>query len=70
MVKSIYMLYFFKSLIDFDLIEVHLILDRVWSGRVRIGSNQFDFFKKIRSIRVQIRTGRTDFSDQIEFCNL
>jgi hypothetical protein len=37
-IGSIYMLCFFRSLIDFDWIEYHLISGRVGSGRVRIGS--------------------------------
>jgi hypothetical protein len=37
-VGSIYMLCFFRSLIDFDWIEGHLISDRVGSSRVRVGS--------------------------------
>jgi hypothetical protein len=45
------MLYFFRSLIDFDWIKGHLISDRVGSGRVRIGSDQFDFLKKIDRFR-------------------
>jgi hypothetical protein len=49
--RSIYMLCFFRSLIDFDWIEGHLI-----SGRVRIGSGQFDFLKK--SDRVGFESGR------------
>jgi hypothetical protein len=50
------MLYFFRSLIDFDWIECHLISSRVGSGRVRIGSGQFDFLKK--SNRVGSGSGR------------
>jgi hypothetical protein len=42
-VGSIYMLCFFRSLIDFDWIKSHLI-----SGRV--GSGQFDFLKKLDRI--------------------
>jgi hypothetical protein len=39
-IGSIYMLYFFRSLIDFDWIGGHLISGRVGSGsdRVRVGS--------------------------------
>jgi hypothetical protein len=51
-VGSIYMLCFFRSLIDFDWIEGHLISDRVGSSRIRVGSNQFDFLKKIGSDRI------------------
>jgi hypothetical protein len=47
---------FFRSLIDFDWIEGHLISDRVGSGRVRIGSDQFDFLKK--SGRIGFGSGR------------
>jgi hypothetical protein len=36
---NLYIVFFFRSLIDFDWIEGHLIL-----GRVRIRSNQFIFF--------------------------
>jgi hypothetical protein len=43
------MLCFFRSLIDFDWIEGHLISDRVESG-------QFEFLKK--SGRVGFRSGR------------
>jgi hypothetical protein len=43
------MLYFFRSLIDFDWIESHLISGRIGSGQVRIGLGQFDFFFKIES---------------------
>jgi hypothetical protein len=39
-VGLIYMLCFFRSLINFDWIEDHLI-----SGRVRVRSDQFDFLK-------------------------
>jgi hypothetical protein len=44
-IGSIYILYFFRSLIDFDLIKSNLISGRVGSGldRVWIGSDQFDF---------------------------
>jgi hypothetical protein len=52
-VGSIYMLCFFRFLIDFDLIEGHLI-----SGRVLFESDQFDFFKK--SDRVGFRFGRLE----------
>jgi hypothetical protein len=38
-VGSIYMLYFFRFLIDFDLIEGNLISDRVRSGRIRVRSD-------------------------------
>jgi hypothetical protein len=41
------MLCFFRSLIDFDWIKGHLISDRIGSGRVRIGLDQFDFLKKL-----------------------
>jgi hypothetical protein len=37
------MLCFFRSLIDFDWIDGHLISSRVGSGQVQIESNQFDF---------------------------
>jgi hypothetical protein len=37
-VGSIYMLYFFRSLIDFDWIKGHLISGRVESGRIWVGS--------------------------------
>jgi hypothetical protein len=46
-VGSIYMLCFFRSLIDFDWIKGHLI-----SGRVRVKSDQFDFLKKNGSGRI------------------
>jgi hypothetical protein len=39
------MLYFFRSLIDFDWIEGYLIPSRVGLGRIRIGSDQFNFLK-------------------------
>jgi hypothetical protein len=42
-VGSIYILYFFRSLIDFDWIENHLILSRFGSGRIQKGSDQFEF---------------------------
>jgi hypothetical protein len=38
------MLCFFRSLIDFDLIEGHLISGPVESGSDRVRSGQFDFF--------------------------
>jgi hypothetical protein len=41
------MLCFFRSLIDFDWIKSHLISGRVGSRRVRVGSGQFDFLKKL-----------------------
>jgi hypothetical protein len=44
------MLCFFRSLIDFDWIKDHLISDRVGSDRVRIGSDQFDFLKKMDQV--------------------
>jgi hypothetical protein len=44
------MLCFFISLIDFDWIKVHLISGQVGSDRVRIGSDQFDFLKKLDRI--------------------
>jgi hypothetical protein len=44
-VGSIYILYFFISLIDFDWIEGHLISGRVGSDQVGFGSDQFDFLK-------------------------
>jgi hypothetical protein len=50
------MLCFFRSLIDFNWIEGHLISGRVGSGRVRVGSGQFDFLKK--SGRVGFGSGR------------
>jgi hypothetical protein len=43
------MLCFFRSLIDFDWIEGHLISDRIGSGRVRVRSDQIDFLKKLGS---------------------
>jgi hypothetical protein len=51
----IYMLCFFRSLIDFDWIEGHLISGRVKSGRVRIGSDQLNLFKK--SDRIGFESG-------------
>jgi hypothetical protein len=44
------MLCFSISLIDFDWIKDHLISGRVRSGRVRVGSDQFDFLKKLDRI--------------------
>jgi hypothetical protein len=41
---------FFRSLIDFDWIEGHLISGRVGSSRVRVGSDQFDFLKKLNQV--------------------
>jgi hypothetical protein len=58
---------FFRSLIDFDLIEGHLIPDRVGSGQIRIESNQFDFLKKNGSDRIRVQT---DFSGQVGFCHV
>jgi hypothetical protein len=55
-VGSIYILCFFRSLVDFDWIEGHLISGRVGSNRVRVGSDQFDFFKK--SDRIEFGSGR------------
>jgi hypothetical protein len=55
-VGSIYMLCFFRSLIDFNWIESHLISGRVGSGWVRVGSGQFDFLKK--SDRIGFGSGR------------
>jgi hypothetical protein len=40
------MLYFFRFFIDFDWIESYLISDRVRSDPIRIGSDQFNYFKK------------------------
>jgi hypothetical protein len=53
-VRSIYMLCFFKSLINFDWIKCHLFSGRVGSGQVLLGLSQVSliFFK---------------ISDQIEF---
>jgi hypothetical protein len=51
-VGLIYILCFFRFLIDFNLIKDHLITDRVRSGRIQIGSDQFDFLKKNRSRRI------------------
>jgi hypothetical protein len=39
-IGSIYMFYFFSSLIDFDCIESHLISDRIGSGQVEFGSGR------------------------------
>jgi hypothetical protein len=47
---------FFRSLIDFEWIEGHLISDRVGSGQIWVVSDQFDFLKK--SDRVGFRSGR------------
>jgi hypothetical protein len=52
---------FFISSIDFDLIEGHLISNRV-------GSGQFDFFKK--SGRIKFESGQVGRISRIEFCHL
>jgi hypothetical protein len=55
---------FFRSLIDFDWIEGHLI-----SGR----SGQFDFLKKMGRVgsgQVRVRMGLAGFSGQVRFCPL
>jgi hypothetical protein len=61
-VGSIYMLCFFRSLIDFDWIKDHLI-----SGRVRIGLDQFDFLKKLSQNKFELDLDPDDFfrSDQV-----
>jgi hypothetical protein len=41
----------FRSLMEFDWIEGHLISSRVGSGRIRVGSDQFDFLKKLDQIK-------------------
>jgi hypothetical protein len=52
---------FFRSLIDFDWIEGHLISGRVGSGRVRVGSDQFEFLKKSDRVGRIFRVG-SDFA--------
>jgi hypothetical protein len=48
---NLYVVFFFRSLIDFNWIKGHLISGRVRSNRVRVGSDQFDFLKKMDWIR-------------------
>jgi hypothetical protein len=59
---------FFRSLINFDLIEDHLISGRIGSGRVRVRLDQFVFFKKSDRFRFgserifQIGSGSVTFT--------
>jgi hypothetical protein len=61
-VGSIYMLCFFRLLIDFNWIEGHLISGQIGSNRIRIGSDQFDFLKK--SIRIEFEFGQVRFRSE------
>jgi hypothetical protein len=58
---------FFLILIDFNWIACYLISSRVRSSLSRVGYDQFDLKKKVRSVHIQIQTDKIKISDQIGF---